>query len=201
MNLTICIQAGGQSRRMGQNKALLPFAGVPLIQRIVERIRPIAAEILIISDERGRYKFLNLPILPDQIPGQGALGGLYTALFAASQPYVASIACDMPFVSPGLLRAEIELLENSRLDVAIPQTPQGLEPLHAVYRKATCLPAVEDAIRREQRRLVSWFDQVEIRVLTAEETTLHDPLQRAFININTPEDLALAEALAKQADA
>jgi molybdopterin-guanine dinucleotide biosynthesis protein A len=196
MTLSVCIQAGGQSRRMGQNKALMPFAGRPLIQRVIERVRPVAGEILIISNEPAAFEFLNLPVLPDRIAGRGVLGGLYTALFEAQSPFVAPVACDMPFVNAALLQAELELMLSGSADVVIPESPNGLEPLHAVYRRETCLPVVKEALLLEQRRLIGWFERVNVRVLTQAEAAEFDPDQTAFININTPDDLVRAELLA-----
>ncbi len=182
---------------MGQNKALLPFLGMPLIQRIVERVQTIASELVIISNDRTGLEFLDLPIIPDQIPGQGALSGLYTSLFAAQHSLVVTVACDMPFINPVLLQAEAEILLNSDADAVVPESSNGLEPLHAVYRRDACLPAVKEALFLEQRRLVGWFDRVSVRVMTQKEVTLFDPDQLAFINLNTPDDLARAESLAQ----
>ena len=197
MKISVCIQAGGQSRRMGENKALLTFSGMPLIQRVIERIRPIAEEIIIISNDRLAFDFLNLPIISDQIPGWGAISGLHTALSVSTFPFVAVVACDMPFVNPALLQAELELLLKEKVDVTIPESANGLEPLHAIYRQETCLPAVQKALYQEQHRLIGWFDLVKVRIMTQKEVVEFDPYQSAFININTPDDLIFAEALAR----
>ena len=180
---------------MGKNKALISFAGLPLIQRVVERVRPIAGELLIISNDRAPFEFLNLPIIPDRIPGQGALSGLYTSLSVARLPFVAPIACDMPFINPALLQAELDLLLNCKADVVIPESPDGLEPLHAVYRREACLPFVQESLIQQQRRLIGWFGQVNVRIMTATEVAEFDPGKHAFININTPDDLTWAESL------
>ncbi len=197
--LTVVIQAGGESRRMGSNKALLPFLGQPLIARVLARVRPLADEILITTNQREGFEFLDLPLVADVLPGSGALGGLYTALFAASQPLVAVVACDMPFVSPGLLAYQRDLLVAEEADVVLPSTDQGMEPLHALYRRESCLPAVEAALRQGERRMISWFRNVRVRTLMPTEITAIDPASRAFININTPEELIQAEALARAA--
>ena len=81
-------------------------------------------------------------------------------------------------------------------DVFIPESPNGLEPLHAVYRRETCLPMVKEALLQEQRRLIGWFERVNVLVLTQAEAAEYDPDQTAFININTPDDLARAELIA-----
>jgi len=197
MKLSVCIQAGGQSRRMGQNKALMHFVGKPLIQRVVERVRSIASELIIISNDRTAFEFLNLPIIPDRIAGQGALSGLYTSLSASKHPFVAPVACDMPFINPTLLQAELDLLVTSRADVVIPESPNGLEPLHAVYRRESCLPFVQEALFQEQRRLIGWLDRVNVHIMTQLEVAEFDPDKNAFININTPDDLIWAESLAR----
>lgn len=191
--LSVVIQAGGQSTRMGENKALKPFLGRPLIQRVVERLTPIADELLVTANQPADYAFLNLPVMPDIRPGRGALGGLYTAAFAAHQPVVAVVACDMPFASAALLVAAAGLLEQEGADVVIARTDEGFEPLHAVYRRSTCLPAIQSALDSDQWRVISWFPRVKVRTLTREELSRYDPDGLAFWNLNTPEEFAAAE--------
>ena len=196
--LTIVIQAGGESRRMGQDKALMPFLGQPLIQRIVTRMSTVADELIITTNRPAEYRFLGLPLYSDSQPGRGALGGLHTALASASQPLVAILACDMPFANSGLVRFEADLIEAEDVDIAIPLTPVGLEPLHAVYRRDTCLPAVKWALDNDQWKLISWFSKVRVRTLSPEDCRRHDPRGLAFANVNTPEELAQAEELARE---
>ena len=197
--LSVVIQAGGQSTRMGENKALKHFLGRPLIQRVVERVAPIADEVLVTSNEPASFAFLNLPVVPDLKPGRGALGGLYTALAAAHHPHIAVVACDMPFASAPLLVAAAGFLEQDRADVVIAETVEGFEPLHAVYRRDTCLPAVEWAIEADQWRVIAWFPRVKIRKLAADELDRYDPDHLAFWNLNTPEDFSEAERRAAAA--
>lgn len=191
--LSVVIQAGGQSTRMGENKALKPFLGRPLIQRVIERLAPIADELLVTTNEPAALSFLNIPRFADLKPGRGALGGLYTALAVARHPHVAVVACDMPFASASLLVAAEGLLEQEAADVVIAETPEGFEPLHALYRRETCLPAVESAIAADQWRMIAWFPQVKIRKLTEEELRRYDPDNLAFWNLNTPEEFSEAE--------
>ncbi len=196
--LTISIQAGGNSRRMGQDKALLPFAGQPLIVRLVERLRPFADQLIVTTNRPQDYAFLSLPLYPDVKPGLGALGGLLTALQAAQMPYVGVVACDMPFAHGGLLRFGASYLERHRADVFIPQSAQGLEPLHAVYRRETCLPAVEAALQRGKRRMIAWF--ADVHVVTAGRALWGrwDEEGVLFWNVNTPDEFRAAEALAQR---
>jgi len=194
--LTVCIQAGGQSSRMGEDKALKTFLGRPLVQRVIERLSPVADELILTTNQPDPYTFLDLPLFPDLKPGRGALGGLYTAIASASQPVVAVVACDMPFASGDFFEAATRLLLEEETDVVIAKTDEGYEPLHAVYRRATCLPAIEAAIEADQWKVIAWFPQVKVRVLTPEEIKRYDPSGLAFWNVNTPEEFAEAEKIA-----
>lgn len=196
--LTICVQAGGESRRMGQDKALMPFLGRPLIQRVIDRLSPIADEVIVTTNNPDDYRFLGLPLFPDLKPGRGALGGLYTALSSANGDVVAVVACDMPFVSTTLIETAHRLIVEEGADVVIPDSGGGLEPMHAVYRRKTCLPAIESAIEADKWRLISWFPQVKVHILQPEEIQVHDPSGLAFWNLNTPEEFAEAEETARQ---
>lgn len=195
--LTVCIQAGGQSSRMGEDKALKPFLGRPLIQRVVERLTPIADEVIVTTNRPDDYRFLDLRLVSDLRPGRGALGGLYTAIASAARPIVAVAACDMPFASATLLRAASRILVEEEVDVVIPKSEEGYEPLHAVYRRETCLPAIEAAIEADQWKVIAWFPQVKVRVLTPDEIKEYDPSGLAFWNVNTPEEFLKAETLAQ----
>ena len=198
--LTIAIQAGGESRRMGQDKALLPFLGRSLIQRVIERLSPLADELLVTTNRPEDYRFLNLRLAPDLKPGRGALGGLYTAIASATHPLVAVVACDMPFASPTLIEAMTRLLTEKEADVVIAKSDEGYEPIHAVYRRETCRPAIESAIEADQWKVIAWFPQVKVRVLTSDELKRHDPAGLAFWNVNTPEEFAQAEELAQRSN-
>lgn len=198
--LTVVIQAGGESRRMGRDKALAPFLGKPLVERVIGRVSHLADELLLTTNRSQEYEFLGYPLFTDLLPGRGALGGLYTALSAASHELVAVVACDMPFVNAGLLEFERDLLLTDQYAAAIPRSQGGAEPFHAVYKRDTCLPAIDESIRADRWRVDSWFDWVEIRFLSLAEVESLDPDGLAFRNVNTPEDLQAAEQLAARLD-
>lgn len=194
--LTISIQAGGKSSRMGQDKALMPFLGRPLIERIIARVAPMADEIIITTNHPQSYRFLGLPLFSDIYPERGALGGLHTALACASHPLVAVLACDMPFVSPELINLQKQILLAENVDVVIPCGPEGLEPLHSLYRRETCLPACESALLADQWKLISWFPQVRVRTLQPDELRPCNSSGLVFWNLNTLEEFERAEAIA-----
>ena len=195
--LTVVIQAGGQSSRMGEDKALKPFLGRPLIQRVIERLAPIADEIIVTTNRPAEYGFLNQRLVADLKPGRGALGGLYTAIASATSPFVAVAACDMPFASKNFFESAHRLIVKEEADVVIAKTDEGYEPLHALYRRETCLPAIEASIDADQWKVIAWFPQVKVRILSPDETKEFDPSGLCFWNVNTPEDFAKAEELAK----
>ena len=196
--LTVCIQAGGQSSRMGEDKALKPFLGRPLIQRVIDRVSSIADELIVTTNRPEDYFFIQARLVPDLIPDRGALGGLYTAIATATHPIVAVVACDMPFASPKLIEGMTNLMVQHEADVVIAKSDGGYEPIHAVYRRETCLPAIEAAIHADKWKVISWFPQVKIYELNAEELNSFNPDGLAFWNVNTPDEFAKAERIASE---
>jgi molybdopterin-guanine dinucleotide biosynthesis protein A len=197
---SVAIQAGGKSSRMGQDKALLPFLGRPLIARVINRVKSLGEELIITTNQPDDYLRFGVPLYSDVLPGYGALGGLYTALSVCRYPVVIVVACDMPFVNADILALTIERLQAGDADVVIPKTENGYEPFHAVYRRQTCLPAVKNAIQAGKKRLVSWFPEVKLSPIPESEIQVHDPKGIAFMNLNTKEDFINAEVLAQEID-
>jgi molybdopterin-guanine dinucleotide biosynthesis protein A len=194
--LTVVIQAGGESRRMGQSKATVSFCGRPLICRGLKRLGSIADELIVTSNDQASLDFLcsnvtfdKLKLYSDIFNRRSALNGLHTALYYATSPYVAVVACDMIFASAPLLAAERDALIESGADIAIPRTSHGYEPFHAVYRRETCLPLVLEALQAGETRATSWFDQVKLYEFTSEMSIAIDPRGGFFSNVNTPEEL------------
>lgn len=194
---SVLILAGGASSRMGQNKALVPFLGKPLIERIVAAARQISDDILLVANDAGPYAGLGLPCVADIQPGFGPLMGLYSGLSAVRFDLALMVACDMPFLSPDLMRRLIELAPG--FDVVIPRSEDGLHPLHALYRRSTCAPAIAAAIAAGQRRMIAFHPQVRVRQVDEAELSAFDPTGFALMNVNSPADLATAEHIARRA--
>ena len=198
--ITVVIQAGGESRRMGQSKALVPFAGRPLICRMVERLSPVADELIITTNEGEKLAFLHeaypeldIRLVPDLHEYRGALPGIHTALEAASNPFVAIVACDMLFASAKLVVAESIALKESGADMVVPVNKHGYEPFHAIYRRSGCLPAVQDLLENGIKRAQAFYDRVNVREFTQAEVLAAEPMGGCFINANTPEELRRIE--------
>jgi len=193
--LTVAVQAGGRSSRMGSDKALLRLDGIPLIERLLQRVSGLGEEILITTNRPQDYQYLGLRMASDPEPGAGALHGLHTALEAARGQTVLVLACDMPFVSRPLLEHMLQLAEAA--DLVVPRRGGEYEPLHAVYSKG-CLPALEAALQHGERRMISFFPSLNLRTVEQEEIDRLDPEGLSFFNVNTPEDLRKAERILAQ---
>lgn len=187
------ILAGGKSRRMGGSpKALLPFEGRPLIQHILERLESVLPDCLVVTNSPELYAFLERPMVADVFPDGGSLGGIYSGLRAAAGDAAFCVACDMPFLSPALVRYLTG--RAGEADVVIPEAAGELQTLHAVYGKA-CLPAMERRLRAGRLRVVGFFDDVQVlRVPEAEIARFAAPAL-AFMNLNTPDDVGAARTL------
>ncbi len=183
---------------MGEDKALKHFLGRPLIERVIERLAPIADELIVTTNRPSDYEFLGLRLVADLKPGRGALGGLYTAIASAAHPLVAVVACDMPFASKNFFEKATSLIVGEEADVVIAKTDEGHEPFHALYRRETCLPAIEAAIEADKWKVIAWFPQVKVRELNSEEIKQFDPSGLCFWNVNTPEEFEQAEQLANR---
>ncbi|MBN2556789.1 MAG: molybdenum cofactor guanylyltransferase [Anaerolineales bacterium] len=191
--ITISIQAGGRSSRIGRNKCLLPLGGIPLIEHVLNTVRNLGDEIIITSNQPEQLRYLNLPIISDEQPGAGSLEGLHTALGSASGDVVLVLACDLPFLSCALLQRQISLAEAA--DIVVPRKDSFFEPLHAIYRKEACLPALQHARSSGMKRVMSFWANLNIRTVEGEELEALDPRGLSFFNVNTLEDLDEAELL------
>lgn len=199
--VTVVIQAGGESRRMGTSKATVSFGGRPLICRLIDRVSSVADELVITTNEPDNLSFLleDYPKLAirlerDVCAARGALPGLYTALEVASHPYVAVVACDMIFASPRLIAAEVEALTRSGADAVVPVNKHGYEPFHALYRKSACLPVVREGVEAGQRAAQYVMRHVNVREFPQSEVLAAEPMGGCFVNANTPEELASFES-------
>jgi molybdenum cofactor guanylyltransferase len=187
------ILAGGKSRRMGGSpKALLLFDRRPLIQHIAETLTTILSECVVVTNSPELYGFLNLPMVGDVYPNGGSLGGIYSGLGAVAGDAALCVACDMPFLSPGLVQYLADRADEA--DVVIPDAAGELQTLHAVYGKA-CLVPMERRLRAGQLKITGFFDEVRVLRLDHEVIARTADPALTFMNLNTPDDVARAQAL------
>lgn len=209
-DFSIVINAGGKSTRMGSDKALADIGGKPMIERIIEQTVGLGEQIIIAND-REKYERFGLPVVSDLLPDKGALGGLYTAIHAATQPYVIVLACDMPFVNKPLLEYMMSLAPE--FEAVVPRIvpshvepdlrgqipdPAGLkaeaEPFRAIYGK-TCLEPIRNALEAGKMRMISFYGDIKLRWVEEEEIKQFDPELLTFRNCNTPEELKEIQAI------
>lgn len=193
--VTVAIQAGGLSSRMGQDKALVQLARRPLIAHQLERLRGLADDILVTTNHPEAFQAFEVRTACDARPGSGALEGLRTALHAALGETVLVVACDMPFLSRLLLEHLLSLAPQA--DAVVPCRQGEFEPLHAVYSRS-CLPAVEASLAGRRQQVIGFFDSIHVLSVADETLRRFDPLGLSFFNINTPADLNEAEHLVRQ---
>lgn len=183
--ITGVILAGGESRRMGCDKSLLPVDGARFIDHIYRRMASLFDEVLVVTNSPGLYQDLPCRKVPDIYYAKGSLAGIHSGLCHARNDQVFVVACDMPLLSSEVIR----LLATSAptAEVAIARNGKGVEPLHARYAKS-CLPAIEAVLDRGSRRIVDFFPAVRVHELPAAELLAHDPEGLSFRNINTPQE-------------
>lgn len=197
--LTIAIQAGGESKRMGQSKALTPFLGRPLIEHMLEVVAPFADELIVTTNEEPELHYLleqhpKLRLIGDVMKERGALPGLLTAIKASSNDAVGVVACDMIAFSPQILAREALAMQASGSDAVVPFNNGNYEPFAAVYRKSTCQPILERIASRGSKRMRDLIDSIKCTRFNAELMRKPGSID-PFANVNTPQELAQAEVL------
>jgi molybdopterin-guanine dinucleotide biosynthesis protein A len=190
------ILAGGQSSRMGANKALLEVGGEPLIERLARRFTRWFEQVVVVTNTPELFQFLGLPMVSDRLPGLGPLVGLEAGLTASRFEHAFFAACDMPFVSEDLVR--YLLAQAPDHDIVVPRMGGEFEPMHAVYTR-TCLPVIAANLEARRLRLLALFDAVRVRVVEEAEVRQFGDPERLFFNCNTPADLTQARTWEREA--
>lgn len=265
------VLAGGESSRYGSPKALATVGGVRIVDRVIRAVRQVTPDLILSANEPELFEGLGLPTYPDERPGLGPLGGIYTTLLRAREagrPGILAVACDMPFPSVRLLmllrtrafetslEPDVEGVRDSysgsysysgadpgpgadpsakadpsagpdpsgkadpsaeadpdadpntnsstntkspRPDIVLPVSvgPRGVEPLFAAYR-TTCIPAIDAALADGDRRMIGFHERVSVHTIPLSEVVSRCDPERAFLNVNTPQDRERAEAMAKR---
>ena len=179
------VLAGGQSRRMGSDKAALLINGEPLLRRTVRALHSITADVAIIGPPERTVLVSDVPILPDRWPQQGPLGGIATALWALSGEAVLVVGCDMPFLNLALLRYLIALAPA--YDAVVVKAEGVVHPLHAVYQRR-CLPALETRLLAGDLQVQRFLSGLAVYVVEGAELDRLDPQHLSTFNANTPQE-------------
>ena len=191
--MTGVILAGGESARMGQNKAFIKIKGERIIDRTVVLFKDIFDEVLVVTDSPLEYLDLDVRVVTDIIPGKGSVGGIYTGLFFASSPHAFFVGCDMPFLNKKVINYFLSLSE--KFDIVVQRSQDYWEPLHAVYSRKFMKP-IERLIAQGDLKIINAYKWVKVREVKKEEIEPFDPGLHSLLNFNTPEELEKILAIA-----
>jgi molybdopterin-guanine dinucleotide biosynthesis protein A len=185
--VTGVILSGGKNSRMGgRNKAFIEFEGERLIDRDVRLFQSLFAEVILVTNSPREYLDLGVTLVTDIYRNKGALGGIHAGLFHAGNEKVFFAACDMPFLNEALIKHMIDLSPD--FDILVPQSPDGLQPLHAVYSRK-CLPVIEKLFAKDLLKIIGFYPGYTIHKITADTLIQFDPQWRMFSNLNSSEEM------------
>jgi molybdopterin-guanine dinucleotide biosynthesis protein A len=194
--LAVAILAGGRARRFGGiDKSALPLAGRSILDRLLDAVRPVSPHVFAVGDTMGAAGRAGLEVVPDLIPDAGALGGIYTAIVRSPCDRTLVLGCDMPFVTTALLE---RLAGVSGVDVVMPRTAAGYQPLCAVYGRG-CAAAIRERLDRGERHAAVPPGGVRLAEIGPQELAAYDPDGLLFVNVNTPHDYAQAQRILDRA--
>ncbi|MFS1516957.1 molybdenum cofactor guanylyltransferase [Bacillus sp. SM2101] len=199
MDVGAIILAGGQSKRMGTNKALLRVEGKYNIVRMKEALQLMFEEIILVTNQEQQYKFLEIPIVPDLVDAKGPLAGLQAGLQAAQNDKNVVVACDMPFISTSV--TSYLLSQANGCDAVVPIIGGKIHPLYAVYSKSA-LPIIHSCLKENQLKVVDVLSRLQVRYINEQELMkLEDiDLGRVFFNMNYPMDYEKVKRWVKDKD-
>jgi molybdopterin-guanine dinucleotide biosynthesis protein A len=191
-NCTGVILAGGRNSRFsGKNKALIPVAGKRILDRIHDVFTILFDNIMLVTNDPLQYMPWNFDIVTDIFPIRSALTGIHTGLFYVTTPYAFFTGCDIPFLKKELVEILLASLEPG-IDIVIPETSQGFEPLCAIYSKR-CLKPIEQHLLKKSFKIQRIFQKVHVKKIGENILRSVDPDLTSFSNINTPDDLSRVE--------
>ncbi len=180
------ILAGGKSRRMGTNKALLPYQGRPLIEHIANVVREVFEHVVVVADEGEAYSFLNLPLHPDIYKDRGPLGGIHAAFHHTNASTLFVVSCDLPGITPQLIEYLVNI--DAQASAVVPVVDEKLHPLCGLYR-GTILPHIEQAIQDGTLAMTALLEKVgAVKVPITPELPFYT--KQLLSNVNSPDDYA-----------
>jgi molybdenum cofactor guanylyltransferase len=192
------ILAGGQSRRMGTDKAQLTISGKSFVERITRELAPITTSQKIVGGSH-EPNALGIEIVPDRVAAWGALGGVHAALSVCSAPWALIVACDFPFVTSQLF-ARLAAARGNFDAVAPIQRDEIPQPLCALYRVDPCLRLAEQLINSGERKPVALLQSVNTRWISFTSLSDLNGSNHFFDNINTPQDYERAREKGLETD-
>lgn len=180
------ILAGGQSSRMGFDKAFAEIGGRPILKIQLALLRKLFDRVIIVTNTPQRYKFKGVKVIGDTFVKCGPLAGIHSALCASDSFYNFVVACDMPFLNPGLIKYMVSKAPG--FDAVVPRLKNGYEALFAIYSK-DCKSVIYQSIISSELKVSKIFKKIRLnQVSEAQVRRFGDP-RTMFANINSAEDL------------
>lgn len=180
MELTGIILAGGKSSRMGEDKGLMLFNEKPMIQHIIDVVRPVVNHIVIIANDK-RYEQFGYPVYEDIVKNQGPLAGVLTGLTHSTTTKNFVLSCDVPFVNEAILKLLIEACKD--VDVVIPEKNNKTHQLIGVYDKS-CVETFKRELENNQRKMKLAIEKLNFKTVDANQID-----DKIFNNINSKNDI------------
>ena len=188
------ILSGGMANRYdGTEKALLQVGGTRILDRLYAIYQELFDEIILVTNNPEKFLEWDLLIVSDLFPIRSSLTGIHAGLFYMTNPYAFISACDTPFLKKEMIETIINKIET-QIDIVMPETSAGFEPLCAAYSKR-CLEAAQNHLESEKLKITKTFRKSRIKTISEKTLRKIDPELRSFFNINTPEDLERAERM------
>ncbi len=191
------ILAGGLNTRFsGKEKAFITVGGERILDSLYRIYKDIFEDVIIVTNDPLKYLEWDALIVSDLFPIRSSLTGIHTGLYFTRTPFAFISACDAPFLKKEVVATIVDALSDD-IDVVIPKTAAGLEPLCAVY-STRCLESVERHLRKNQLKIQLFFRKMRVRHIAEGKLRHVDPHLDSFFNINTPSDLIQAESIGSQ---
>ena len=188
------ILAGGQNKRFaGTDKAFERVGKATIFEHLYRIFRELFDQILLVTNHPEKYMAWDIPMAADLFDIRSSLTGLHTGLFYTTTPYAFFAACDTPFLKKEMVQAVLNELEPN-LDIVVPQTDLGYEPLCAAYSRQ-CLKPVQNQLEKRQLQIQRLYQTMRTRKIPEASLRKIDPDLISFFNINTPKDLERARLM------
>lgn len=192
--ISAAVLVGGESRRMGCNKAFLRLEDSTMLESIISRVSLVIPDVFLVGCDEKLYSYLKLPFYTDIYKDCGPLGGIHCALYESKTPYVFICACDMPYLEPQLINYMADKAIKYDYDIVVPYVRDEVEPLFAIYSK-NCLATISARIKSGRKKIREVFKRVNTNYICADEIRKITNPDLAFINLNTQNDVRKARQL------
>ncbi len=189
----IILSGGLATRYDGTDKAFLRVGGIRILDRIYRIYAQLFDEIILVTNSPEKFLEWDLLIVPDLFPIRSSLTGVHAGLFFMSNPFAFISACDTPFIKKEIVETVVENIEE-HIDIVMPETAAGFEPLCAAYSKR-CLTAAQQHLEQDKVKIIKAFRKCRIKTISEKALRVNDPDLQSFFNINTPADLQRAEEM------